>query len=95
MLIHDDDPVGVVGFSLLHDGVEWLWLLRLPLILCASVPRLLGVSRVCAILDLPADENTSNLFHAAYSWDLQTNRTQITHEAVHLPWMKGRSPVLI
>lgn len=58
MLIHDDDPVGVVGFSLLPAGVEWLWLLRLPLILCASVPRLLGVSRVCAILDLPADENT-------------------------------------
>lgn len=29
MLIHDDDPVGAVGFSLLPAGLEWLWLLRL------------------------------------------------------------------
>lgn len=29
MLIHDDDPVGAVGFPLLPAGVEWLWLLPL------------------------------------------------------------------
>lgn len=31
---------------------------------------------VCAVLGLPADEHTLTLFHAAYFWDLQSNKTQ-------------------
>lgn len=49
-----------------------------PVSLSRSWTMLMPHFTVCAILGLPADEHTLTLFHAAYFWDLQSNKTH-TH----------------